>query len=234
MPDQTASSPPRHVVVLAHPDPHSFNALVANAYCAAVRECGQDAIVRDLYAMGFDPVLKNVERPNEHDFTLATDVEAELDVIRGGDVFVFVYPIWFGMPPAMMKGYVDRVLGAGVTAQEVQDRDGATVLKGRKFVSITSSGASEIWLDAQGQIESLLELFGRYLVHAFGMKSGEYVHLGHVTEGFPQNFLEQHIADVRDHARRICAEVAENRPQKEEMNNVQSVHGRKVATSTAA
>jgi hypothetical protein len=53
------------------------------------------------------------------------------------------------------------------------------------------------------------------------------VHLGHVTEGFPQNFLEQHIADVRDHARRICAEVAEDRSQSEGTNNLQaSVRGR--------
>jgi hypothetical protein len=67
------------------------------------------------------------------------------------------------------------------------------------------------------------------------MKSGEYVHLGHVTEGFPQNFLEQHIADVRDHARRICAEVAEDRSQLEGTNNLQAnVHGRKVPTLTAA
>ena len=148
---------------------------------------------------------------------------------------MFVYPIWFGMPPAMMKGYVDRVLGAGVTAQEVQDGDSATVLRDRKFVSITSSGASEIWLDAQGQIESLLDLFGRYLVHAFGMESGEYVHLGHVTEGFPTNFLEQHLADVSDHARQICAAVAEDRSQAERTNNLQvNVHGRRVSTLTAA
>jgi NAD(P)H dehydrogenase (quinone) len=46
----------RHVVVLAHPDPQSFNATIANTCCRTVRECGQKALLRDLYAIGFDPV----------------------------------------------------------------------------------------------------------------------------------------------------------------------------------
>jgi NAD(P)H dehydrogenase (quinone) len=211
MSDQPASYPPRHVVVLAHPDAHSFNALVADAYCETVREQGQEAIVRDLYALGFDPILKNSERPGERGFVLSKDVEAELETIRGSDVFVLIYPIWFGMPPAMMKGYVERVLGAGVTAREVQDRAGITLLKDRRLVSITSSGASEIWLDEQGQVEALRNLFSRYLLHAFGMKSCEYLHFGEIVEGFSQDFVDQNILQVRDHARRICAAVAADR-----------------------
>ena len=209
---QPASYPPRHVVVLAHPDAHSFNGLVADAYCETVRACGQEAIVRDLYAMAFDPVLKNSERPGEHGFALSPDVEAELDTIRGSDVFVLIYPIWFGMPPAMMKGYVERVLGAGVTSRAVQDRAGITILKDRRLVSITSSGASEIWLDEQGQVESLRNLFSRYLLHAFGMKSCEYLHFGGIVEGFPQTFIDQNVLRVQEHARKICATAAADRP----------------------
>jgi NAD(P)H dehydrogenase (quinone) len=218
MSDHPASYSPRHVVVLAHPDRNSFNALVANAYCEAVRKCGQQAIVRDLYAMGFDPVLKNDERPRDGGVTLSKDVEAELDVIRGGDVFVLVYPIWFGMPPAMMKGYVDRVLGAGVTASEVRDRAGMTILKDRRLLTITSSGTSAIWLDEQAQIESLRNVFSRYLLHAFGMKSCEYLHFGHVTEGFAQNFVDQDINDVEARAQRICKAVTADLPVSEAVN----------------
>lgn len=114
MADMT-KGPARHVVILAHPDPQSFNAAVAHTYCEAVRECGQVAILRDLYAMKFDPVLKNEERPDRRGFEVAGDVGAELEAIEGCEVVAFIYPIWFGLPPAMMKGYVDRVIGAGVT-----------------------------------------------------------------------------------------------------------------------
>ena len=51
-------SVPKHVVVLCHPESDSFNAAVAERYCAVVREIGQEVVLRDLYRMEFDPVLK--------------------------------------------------------------------------------------------------------------------------------------------------------------------------------
>jgi NAD(P)H dehydrogenase (quinone) len=202
---------PRHVVILAHPDPHSFNGLVADAYCAAVRERGQEVIVRDLYAMGFDPVLKNAERPLEHGFSMAKDVAAELDALRGSDVFVLVYPVWFGMPPAMMKGYLDRVLGAGVTAREVQDRAAQTLMRGKRLVSITSSGASKFWLNQQDQMDSLRNVFGRYLLHAFGLKDYKDLHFGETVEGLAQDFVDANLEQVKARAFAICDAVIADR-----------------------
>lgn len=54
--------------------------------------------------MGFDPLLKNEERPDRRGSSLSRDVRAELDALTGSDVIALVYPIWFGMPPAMLKG----------------------------------------------------------------------------------------------------------------------------------
>ena len=68
----------RHVVILGHPAAQSFNASVAAAYCEAVEDCGQTAVLRDLYAIGFDPVLRDSERPGTADFAPAPDVAAEL------------------------------------------------------------------------------------------------------------------------------------------------------------
>jgi len=211
MSDQPTWSPPRHVVILAHPDPHSFNAAVAEAYCETVRACGQEAIVRDLYAMGFDPVLKDAERPAKHAIVLSPDVSAELDAIRGADIYTLIYPIWFAMPPAMMKGYIDRVLGAGVTAQDIQHHAGEGVLSRRHMLSITSSGAREIWLDEQAQVESLRNVFSRYLFHAFAMASCEHLHLGGIVEGFSKRFIDEDLRDVHERARRVCAMLAAER-----------------------
>lgn len=211
MSEQLTSYKPRHVVVLAHPSPSSFNSMVADAYCQSVRRCGQEAIVRDLYAIGFDPVLRDEERPRRAGTTLSADVMREHDVLRGSDVFVMVYPIWFGMPPAMMKGYVDRVLGAGVTAQQLQHGDAITLMKDKRLVSITSSGASAAWLKKQDQIESLRNIFGRYLVHAFDMKSFEDLHFGETVEGLSQDFIDLLLDRVQDLAVKVCAIVAEER-----------------------
>ncbi|WP_404710389.1 NAD(P)H-dependent oxidoreductase [Sphingomonas sp. MMS24-J13] len=207
MSDQPAFFRPRHVVVLAHPSSRSFNGLVANAYCEAVRQCGQEPIVRDLYAIGFDPLLKDSERPHEGGTSVMPDVKFEHAAIRGSDVFVLVYPIWFGMPPAMMKGYVDRVLGSGVTAKDMQGGVGTALLKDKRLVSITSSGASKAWLNQQGQIEALRNVFERYLAHGLGMKSVENLHFGETVEGLSEDYLDPLLAQVQDLARKVCADV---------------------------
>jgi NAD(P)H dehydrogenase (quinone) len=110
----------KHAVILCHPEPDSFNAAIAAQYCAAVEKHGQKAVLRDLYRLNFDPVLRAGEQPGAAGFLPAPDVARELEAIAGAAVLVFVYPIWFGTPPAMLKGYVDRVLGSEFTFRAVR------------------------------------------------------------------------------------------------------------------
>jgi NAD(P)H dehydrogenase (quinone) len=201
---------PRHVIVLAHPELKSFNASVAETYRRAVEDNGQEAIVRDLYALGFDPVLKASERPGPDLMESSPDVREELDIVAGAEVLVLVYPIWFGMPPAMMKGYIDRVLGYAVTPRAVQARHGNGLLAGSRLVSITSSGARQAWLAEQGQ-EMSLRTLDAYLEHGFAMKSSEHLHFGGVVDGLSQRFVDQNLYDVAQKARSVCAAIIQDR-----------------------
>ncbi len=216
MPDQSPPAKPRHIVVLAHPDPDSFNASVAETYCRAVRECGHEAILRDLYAMHFSPLLRQDERPGRRPFLPSPDVEDELNAIKGGDVFVLIYPIWFGTPPAMLKGYVDRVLGAGVTAKAVQDRAWHDLLGGKRLLSFTSSAAREPWLAEQGQTLALRTVFDDYLAHAFGMRPAEHVHFGSIIDGLAPRYIAEHLTMVGDKARHICAAITREKQSTED------------------
>ena len=199
----------RHTVVLAHPDPNSFNATIARTYCQAVQAAGQEAILRDLYDMHFDPVLKNEERPRRKPFSPSLDVRAELDILRDTNVVTFIFPIWFGMPPAMLVGYIDRVLGAGTTVRQVQDSSAEGPLGKGHLCAITTSGASADWLEAQGQTEALRELAGTYLFRAFAMRSSEALHIGDVVEGASIAFVEDNLQRVRNRATSISARVVE-------------------------
>lgn len=201
----------RHVVILAHPDPNSFNAAIAQAYCQAVQACGQDVTVRNLYAMGFDPLLKNTERPDRKDMVLAPDVVLELDALSGADVVVLVYPIWFGLPPAMLVGYIDRVVGAGVTPLQVQRRTAQGPLTAGRLLTITTSGAPDSWLQKQGQIASLRDLASIYLFHAFSMRSADHLHIGGIEENLPETIVETHLAEIREKARTVCDRIAVER-----------------------
>ena len=210
MSEQIKPPTPRHIVILCHPEQDSFNASVADAYAMTVRELGHEVVVRDLYAMGFHPVLKSAERPGEA-FHIFRDVEDELEVLQGADVFVLVYPIWFGSPPAMLKGYVERVLGSAVVPSAVRDSAARGALTGKRMVSFTSSGLKDTWLDEVGQLNALIHGFDRYIEHAFAMRPSRHHHVGSIVAGMEPRWVGQHLEDVRGHARAIVRELDEER-----------------------
>src|SRR5690606_877852 len=94
----------KHAVILAHPRPRSFVRLLADTYLTAVRGLGAEAELIDLYAMDFDPCLKAEEIPDPTEARPGADVVAERRRLMDADVFCLVYPIWFGGPPAILKG----------------------------------------------------------------------------------------------------------------------------------
>ncbi|MFA6123581.1 MAG: NAD(P)H-dependent oxidoreductase [Sphingomonas sp.] len=202
-----ANQPIRHVVVLGHPSPGSFNHEVVQRYCTTVHENGQEAVVRDLYALDFDPCLR-VGRLPGHASGMSADVAHELALLRQAQVIVFVYPIWFGMPPAIIKGYVDRVLGVAQTPSSIRDHRPDSVLVGKSFATFSSSATTRIWLDEQGQMESIRQAFDRYLMGIFGLRDAGHVHFGAIVEDMEPRFVAECLLEVETQARKICSEVA--------------------------
>lgn len=167
--------------------------------------------MRDLYRMDFDPVLKSSERPKAHGFVASNDVVAELDAIRDADVFVLVYPIWFGTPPAMLKGYVERVFGANFGFREVRAR-APHFMTGKHLLSITSSGTSLPWLNEQGAWGSLRNVFDRYLANAFSMATCEHLHLSNIVDDMAERFVHEELCRVAEFARQTCARLGHGAP----------------------
>jgi NAD(P)H dehydrogenase (quinone) len=120
---------------------------------------------------------------------------------------VFVYPIWFGGPPAMIKGYVDRVLGAGFKPSHDHAQAHNPFLKGRHMISFSTSASTEAWLGEQGQLTSLREGFDRYLGTIFQLAATEHVHIDAVVEGLSEQYAAEQLERVRQAARNTCATV---------------------------
>ncbi|HQC13313.1 MAG TPA: NAD(P)H-dependent oxidoreductase [Methanoregulaceae archaeon] len=99
-------------VILAHPHPGSFNHAVAETVVAALTEFGHTVAFHDLYAEKFDPLLPYPEI--DRDARLPSFVAEHCREIAAADGLVIVHPNWWGMPPAVMKGWIDRVLRPGV------------------------------------------------------------------------------------------------------------------------
>jgi NAD(P)H dehydrogenase (quinone) len=201
----------RHLVVLGHPAPWSFNGSVAADYCDAVRGCDQTAVLRNLYEIGFDPLLKNEERPDVPGFAPAPDVQEEIDLIRDSAVIVLVYPIWFGMPPAIIKGYVDRVMGAGLAARDIKTGTGLRPLEGKRLVILSSSASTIPWLEEHGQWASMRQAFDTYLTTIFSMAGSAHVHFDAIVDGRDERFVREDLERVREQARATCAMVLSER-----------------------
>lgn len=195
----------QHAIILAHPDNDSFAASVARTYAEAVWAQGQVAVVRDLYRLNFDPVLRANERLPSGLFTPAEDVSAELSAIEKSDVFVLVYPLWFGTPPAIVKGYIERVLGAGFS-RPGQYRHGPAhpLLGGKQLLSFSSSGSPERWIEEQGVAKGFQSMLDGYLARAFWMDTPQHVHFGPVGPDLDAATANLHLSKVRQQAETMC------------------------------
>ena len=99
-------------VILAHPRPGSFNHAIAETVVATLEEAGHAVRFHDLYAEAFDPVLPSEEI--DRDAVLPPSIGQHCSEIAAADGIVFVHPNWWGQPPAILKGWVDRVLRPGM------------------------------------------------------------------------------------------------------------------------
>ena len=108
------------LILLAHPDRASFNHALADAAGRAAERCGHDVTLRDLYAEGFDPILPGPEIPKGA--PLPGWLRSHCDDLASADGIVIVHPNWWGQPPAVLTGWIDRVVRPGV-AYEFQEGD---------------------------------------------------------------------------------------------------------------
>lgn len=186
----------KHAVILAHPAPKSLNAAIAQVYAEAVEACGDEVIVRDLYALGFDPCLKASEIPGPETPRFGADVEAERSLLGDMEVFAFVYPVWFNMPPAMLKGYVDRVFSMGFGFKPGFGGS-QPCLEGRRLISFTTSGAPDFWMRDTGALSGLIKLFDTHLAGTTGLSVVDHVHFGGMVSGITPEAFDEVTSKVR-------------------------------------
>ncbi|WP_312163301.1 NAD(P)H-dependent oxidoreductase [Phenylobacterium sp.] len=191
----------KHAVVLAHPAKESLNKAIAHTYRAAAEELGHAVEVRDLYAMGFDPCLKAAEIPGPQAPVFEDDVLRERALLAEVEVFAFVYPFWFNAPPAILKGYVDRIFGMGFGFQPGPGGN-SPALAGRRLISFTTSGAPDRWVRDTGAMRALTQLFDNHLAGTCGLTVVDHVHFG----GMVSDITEEAAAEVFARVRAAVAE----------------------------
>ncbi len=162
------------LIVLAHPEPRSFNAALKDVAVEALGSLGWEVALSDLYAMDFDPVeaprhyrnrqdpatfiSQNEQRHAADTETLGPEIEAEIAKLEASDLVIFQFPMWWHSSPAILKGWFDRVFVYGrlYTSKLRYDRGH---FRGRRAMLSVTTGAPEITFahnGRSGDIELLL------------------------------------------------------------------------------
>ncbi len=174
------------LIVYAHPEPSSFCAALKDTGLRALTAAGHKVEVSDLYAENFNPV------PGRHDFTAAADPQRfhyqseQLHASKTGgfapdlareqarlmraDLLVFIFPLWWGGIPAILKGWFDRVCAYGVAYADGKRFDQGYFLGRRGLMCLTTGGTAERF-SAQGVYGEM-----RQVLH--GVRRGILEYLG--------------------------------------------------------
>ncbi len=141
----------RVVLVVAHPDPNSFSHAIASTATAALTRAGHAVTVLDLYAEEFRAAMSLDERLAYHSERPILDPMAErhAGIVKHAEALVFIYPTWWSTVPAILKGWLERVMvpGVGFVFDEKQHvRRGLTHV--HRIVGISTYGSRRIYVRA--------------------------------------------------------------------------------------
>ena len=99
-------------VLLAHPDKKSFNHAIAMTVIETLKANGYEVNFHDLYNENFPAILPANEIPR--DASLPPEIERHCSEILQAKGIIIIHPNWWGQPPAILKGWIDRILRPGV------------------------------------------------------------------------------------------------------------------------
>ena len=143
----------RILVILGHPGKGSFNHALAETALRVLKKNQHEIVFHDLYQERFEPILLDAEIPK--DGNVAPAIKRHCDDLRSAEGIIIIHPNWWGQPPAILKGWIDRVFRPGVAYEFTEDDSGEGIPVGllnaeAALVFNTSNTPRQRELDAFG------------------------------------------------------------------------------------
>lgn len=156
--------------------------------------------VLDLYEEGFDPVLMFNEDKRRRDMHVDPDLARHRELLLWADKIVFVYPIWWGRPPAMLMGFIDRMFASNFAYRDKGGLMPEGLLKGKSVVCISvmkgPTGYLQLWLGNAHRI-----LMRKALFNYVGIKKVKFFEFGNMES--PKGKHEQKLDKVYRYFRAV-------------------------------
>jgi len=191
-----------YLIVYTHPNPVSFNHAIVQIISEELGEREQYLRVRDLYALGFDPVIKISDYEAIKHEEVPQDIRTEQGHILWADIIIFVSPVFWAGLPALLKGYIERVFTQGFAYDFVESRFRG-LLKDKKAVIINTTGGSLQMYESSGMLESIRQtidggIFRFCEMEVLGHKF--FMNVPFITDSQRAMMLEE----VRDMVKTLC------------------------------
>lgn len=169
----------KHLVIYAHPNPASFNHAILETTVNTLEAKGHEVVVRDLYALGFQPVLTSEDIVGFKEDRITADIQTEQEFVAQADVIILIYPIWWAGLPAIIKGYIDRVFAYGF-AYKYGEQGVIPLLTGKKGLIVNTQGSPKGYYDQIGMTESLRKTSDNGIFTFVGIEPAEHLFFGEV------------------------------------------------------
>lgn len=166
----------KHLIIYSHPNPNSLNSYLKNVLVELLESNNNEVMVRDLYALNFNPVLSLEDMAGQRHGLVAKDVKLEQDLITWADCITFIHPIWWTGLPAIMKGYIDRVFSYGFAYRYDQGIQKG-LLVGKKTIIINTHGKSKAEYEQMGMDKALLLTSDKGIYTYSGLEVVEHLFL---------------------------------------------------------
>jgi NAD(P)H dehydrogenase (quinone) len=187
-----------HLVVVTHPVEDRFTMCLMRAYTTELEKISHSQRTRDLYHMGFDPLLGVQERVSDSG---ANAVQAQ-DDIRATYALTVIHPLLLLPMLAMMEGYIDWIFSRGC-AYEFDKGAVRGGLTGKKAVS----GVPLPLLVKTGNWNALQALQDTHALRSAGFELLKPLHFDEVVSNSEYAMGEQHMAQVRSCAHQIFSSI---------------------------
>lgn len=192
------------LLVLAHPRTDSLTAQVAARLHARIEGEGDTVDVLDLYAEGFDPALRPEDEPDweNREKVYSPEVRAHMDRVLAADDIVVVFPVWWFTPPAILKGWIDRVWNYGFAYGRSRPR-----LAGRRLLWLALMGGTPEEIERLGMTDALGLTLVTGISEFCGLPDAR-LRVLHGTElsGVPVELRAARVAELLDEAERTLTE----------------------------
>ena len=117
-------------------------------------------------------------------------------------------------PPAGLPEHVRRVFGAGRTLGGDGKGGPGELMRGKRLVSLSSSGSMRAWLDEKGVLGSLRTVFDRYLAEVFGFVETHHHHFDGITDKLTERDLRLHLHDAEKAANEVVSRMVGGPPER--------------------